>query len=80
MSLQVARYILRRIGILGATTVLNFLASSLQCIKGATLAVDLPLFSFQSVITGDALRPDPLLETGDKILYILEQGSQTCGP
>ena len=51
---------------------LNFVASSLQCIKGATLFVDLPSFPFPSVLTGDSLCPDLLLETADKILYILE--------
>ena len=54
------------------TSVLNFVASSLQCIKGATLFVDLPSFPSPSVITRDSLRPDLLLETADKILYILE--------
>ena len=53
-------------------SVLNFVASSLQCIKRATLFVDLPSFPSPSVITGDSLRPDLLLETADKILYILE--------
>ena len=72
MLLLDARYILRRVGILGVTAVLNFIASSLQCIKGATLFVDLPSFPSPSVITGDSLRPDLLLETADKILYILE--------
>ena len=53
-------------------SVLNFVAYSLQCIKGATLFVDLPSFPSPSVITGDTLRPDLLFEVTDKILYILE--------
>ena len=48
------------------------MASSLQCIMGATLFVDLPSFPSPSVITGDFLRPDLLLEAADKILYILQ--------
>ena len=53
-------------------SVLNFVAASLQSVKGATLFVDLPSFPSPSVITGDTLRPDLLLETTDKILHILE--------
>ena len=53
-------------------SVLNFVAVSLQSVKGATLFVDLPSFPSPSVITGDNLRPDLLLETADNILHILE--------
>ena len=53
-------------------SVLNFVAASLQSVKGATLFVDLPSFPSPSVITGDTLRPDLLLETADNILHILE--------
>ena len=72
MSLLDARYILRRVGILGATIVFNFVAASLPYVKGATLFVDLLSLPSPSVITGDTLRPGLLLETADKILYILE--------
>ena len=54
------------------SSVLNFVASSLQCIKGATLFVDLTSFPSPSIITGDTLRPDLLLGTSDEILHILE--------
>ena len=37
-----------------------------------TLFEDLPSFPSPSVITGDTLRPDLLLETADNILHILE--------
>ena len=53
-------------------SILNFVASSLQYIKGESLFVDLPSFPSPSVITGGSLRPNLLLKTADKILYILE--------
>jgi len=53
-------------------SVLHFVAASLQSVKVATLVVDLPSFRSPSVITGDTLRPDLLLETTDNILHILE--------
>ena len=53
-------------------SVLNFVATSLQCIKGAGLFVDLPSIPSPSVLTRDSVRSDLLLETADKILYILE--------
>ena len=51
-------------------SVLNFVASSLQYIKGAAMFVDLPSFPFPSVITGGTLRPDLLLESADNILEL----------
>ena len=53
-------------------SVLNFIASSLTCVKGSKLYVDLPGFITPSVITGDELRPDLLLTIENKLLYILE--------
>ena len=53
-------------------SVLNFIASSLTCVKGSKLYVDLPGFITLSVITGDELRPGLLLTIENKLLYILE--------
>ena len=53
-------------------SVLNFIASSLTCVKGSKLYVDLPGFVTPSVITGDELRPDLLLTIESELLYILE--------
>ena len=50
-------------------SVLQFIASSFQTIKGASLYADLPGFATPSVITGDSLRPDLLLEVQNKFLY-----------
>ena len=52
--------------------VLQFIASTFQTIKGASLFAGLPGFLTPSVITGDSLRPDLLLEVHSKCLYILE--------
>ena len=51
-------------------SVLNF--AVLQSVKVGTLFVDLPSFPSLSIITGDTLLPDLLLETADKILHTLE--------
>ena len=53
-------------------SVLQVIASTPQTIKGASLFVALPGFVSPSVITGDILRPDLLLEFHNKYLYILE--------
>ena len=53
-------------------SLLNFIASSLTCVKGSKLYVDLPGFITPSVITSDELRPDLLLTIENKLLYILE--------
>ena len=53
-------------------SVLNFIGSSLMCVKGSKLYVDLPGFITLSVITVDGLRPDLLLTIEIKLLYILE--------
>ena len=53
-------------------SVLQLIASTLQTIKGASLLVDLQGFLSRSVITGDSVRPDLLLEVHNKSLYILE--------
>ena len=52
--------------------VLNSIVSSLTCVKGFKLYLDLPGFSTPSVITGDELRPDCLLTIENKLLYVLE--------
>ena len=51
---------------------LQFIALTPQTIKGASLFVDLPGFASPSLITGDSLRPDLLLEVHNKCFYILE--------
>ncbi|CAB4003347.1 Hypothetical predicted protein [Paramuricea clavata] len=53
-------------------SVLNFLASTLTAVKNSTLYADIPGFMNPSVITGDRLRPDLLLVTENRCLYILE--------
>ncbi|CAB4008393.1 Hypothetical predicted protein [Paramuricea clavata] len=53
-------------------SVLNFLASTLTAVKNSTLYADIPGFMNPSVITGDRLRPDFLLVTENRCLYILE--------
>ena len=52
--------------------VLQFIASTLQTIKGASLFVDLPGSVSPSVITGDSLRLDLLSEVQNEFLHILE--------
>ncbi|CAB4021333.1 Hypothetical predicted protein [Paramuricea clavata] len=53
-------------------SVLNFLASTLTAVKNSTLYAYIPGFMNPSVITGDRLRPDLLLVTENRCLYILE--------
>ncbi|CAB4018157.1 Hypothetical predicted protein [Paramuricea clavata] len=53
-------------------SVLNFLASTLTAVKNSTLYADISGFMNPSVITGDHLRPDLLLVTENRCLYILE--------
>ena len=64
--LNEGRYTWRR------NSVLQFIASTFQTIKGASLFADLLGFVTPSVSTGDSLRPDLLLEVHNKCLYILE--------
>ena len=51
---------------------LQFIANSLQSIVGSTLYVDLPCFLSPCIITGDTLRPDLLLVTADRKLFVLD--------
>ena len=51
---------------------LKFIANSFQPIVGSTLYVDLPGFLSPCKITGDTFRPDILLATKDKKLFVLE--------
>ena len=51
---------------------LKFIANSFQSIVGSTLYVDLPDFLSPCIITGDTFRPDILLVTKDKKLFVLE--------
>ena len=53
-------------------SVLLFLANTFSSLKQCTVYADLPSFLSPCLITGDSLRPDLLLLTEDKILYILE--------
>ena len=64
--LDQGRYTLRH------DSALNFLATSFQAINGSYLFADLPGFLSPSIITGDQLRPDLLLETKGNCLYVLE--------
>ncbi len=52
-------------------SVLNFIAKTFQTIK-CELYADLPEFKCLSIITGDAYRPDLLLITPDRCLYVVE--------
>ncbi|CAB4034966.1 Retrovirus-related Pol poly from type-1 retrotransposable element R2 [Paramuricea clavata] len=53
-------------------SVLNFLPSTLTAVKNSTLYADIHGFMNPSVITGDRLRPDLVLVTENRCLYILE--------
>jgi hypothetical protein len=52
-------------------SILNFIAKTFQTIK-CELYADLPGFKCPSIITGDAYRPDLLLITPDRCLYVVE--------
>ena len=51
---------------------LHFLAKSFLSIQNSFLYADIPDFISSSALTGDSLRPDLLLVTPDKCLYLLE--------
>ena len=53
-------------------SVLNFIANSLSALPSCSIYADLPAFLSPSLVTGDSLRPDLLLITKNKTLYILE--------
>ena len=53
-------------------SILHFIASTFQSIQEASLIVDLPGFVSPSVITGDSLRPDLLINVHNKCLYVLK--------
>ena len=53
-------------------SVLLFLANAFSSLNQISVYADLPSFMSPSLITGDSLRPDLLLLTGKKVLYILE--------
>ena len=53
-------------------SILHFLASSFQSIKNTSLYVDIPGFISPCALTGNGLRPDLLLVSRDKCLYIFE--------
>ena len=53
-------------------SVLLFLANIFSSLNQISVYADLPSFMSPSLITGDSLRPDILLLTGNKVLYILE--------
>ena len=53
-------------------SVLYFLAKTFQTVNGCKLLVELPGFQSPSTITGEEYRPDLVLTTSDKHLYILE--------
>ena len=51
---------------------LQVLANYFRANSGLSLYVDLPCFHSPSIITGDMFRPDLILVTTDKKIYILE--------
>ena len=53
-------------------SVLLFLATTFSSLNQISVYADLPSFMSLSLITGDSLRPDLLLLTSNKVLYILE--------
>ena len=53
-------------------SILNFLAQTFQSINACQLYADLSGFQSPSIITGDSYRPDILLVTPDKTLYVVE--------
>ena len=60
-------------------SILKFLARTFQAVSNCKLLVDLPGFESPSIITGDDYRPDFLLTTLDKWLYIVELSQLTVG-
>ena len=52
--------------------VLLYLANTLSSLRPCKIYADLPSFTSPCLITGDSLRPDLLLLTGNNVLYILE--------
>ena len=53
-------------------SILNFLATNLQTVNDSCIYVDLPGYKSPSIITGDTYRPDLLLSTSSRCLYIIE--------
>ena len=53
-------------------SVLLYLANTFSSLKQCTVYADLPSFLSPCLITGESLRPDLLLLTENKLLYILE--------
>ena len=53
-------------------SVLLAIAKSLSSLQHCTLFTDLPSFASPSLITGESLRPDLVLISQDKTLYLLE--------
>ena len=51
---------------------LRFLTQTLQSVNSLKLYGDLPGYLPHCIITGDSLRPDMLLSTAEKHLYIIE--------
>ena len=52
--------------------ILHFLAKSCLSFQNSVLCADIPGFIIPSSLTGDSLRPDLLIVTHDRCLYILE--------
>ena len=53
-------------------SVLNFIATSFQSVKGIINYCDIPLFQSPSIITGDSFRPVLLISISKEWLYIIE--------
>ena len=51
---------------------LKFLAQTLPSLEPYKLYVDLPGYLSPSILTGESLRPDMILNIEDKCLYIIE--------
>ena len=53
-------------------SILDFIANTLKTVNNCEIFADLNGFKNPTIVTGDAYRPDLLLKTTDKCLYIVE--------
>ena len=53
-------------------SILNFLTTSLKAVNESTIYADIPGYLSPSIITGENLRPDLLLNTNNNYPYVLE--------
>ena len=71
MLLQVVKRISTKAASQRHDSALNFLVSSLLCLKHSTCYVDLPQYLLPCFVTGEDLRPDMLISSSDT-LYVIE--------